>query len=117
MTRVTSILAGGLLWVIPGFAHHSSKAEYDLDHSMTLQGTITNVAWTNPHVHLKIDVKDAQGDLMNWDLELSSPNGLMSQGWRLDSLKPGDQVTVSGYKARDSSKNVVVVTKVVLRRQ
>lgn len=115
MMRAASVVACSLLSVMPVFAHHSSKAEYDLDHSMTLQGTITNVAWTNPHVHLKIDVKDAQGNLMNWDLELSSPNGLMSQGWRLDSLKPGDQVTVSGYRARDSSKNVVAVTKVVLR--
>ena len=83
--------AFGLLLAMPIFAHHSSKA-YDLDHSITLQGTIT-IAWTNPHVRINMDVKDASGNLTNWEVGLSSPNGLMSQGWKLDSLKAGDQVT------------------------
>ena len=58
-------------------------------------------------------MKDGTGKVTNWELELASPNGLMSQGWKVDSLKPGDQVTVNGFRARDGS-NLASATKVTL---
>jgi hypothetical protein len=105
--------AGLLLAALPVPAHHSFRAQYDETKSVTLKGTITKIDWNNPHVLMYLDVKDAAGKHAHWELELSSPNGLMSQGWKVDSLKPGDLVSVSGFRARDGS-NTASIRKVVL---
>ena len=94
--------AGLLLAAMPVLAHHSFQAEYDENKLVTVSGTVTKVAWTNPHVMLHMDVRDG-GKVADWQMELASPNALLRQGWKLDSLKPGDQVSVSGYAARDGS--------------
>lgn len=105
--------AGLLLAAMPILAHHSFKAEYDETHLVTFNGTVTKVSWKNPHVILDMDVKDDNGKVVNWEMELASPNGLLRQGWKVDSLKPGDRVVVSGYGARDGS-HVVNARKVIL---
>ncbi len=105
--------AGLLLAAMPVLAHHSFQAEYDENKLVTVNGTVTKVAWTNPHVMLNVDVRDGRGKIANWEMELASPNGLLRQGWKLDSLKPGDQVTVSGYAARDGS-HLVNARRVIL---
>jgi hypothetical protein len=105
--------AGLLLAAMPLLAHHSFQAEYDENKLVTVNGRVTKVAWTNPHVLLSMDVRDDSGKVANWQMELASPNGLLRQGWKLDSLKPGDQVTVSGYAARDGS-HLVNARRVVL---
>jgi len=97
----------------PLVAHHSFKAQYDETQLITLTGTVTKVIWNNPHVLMYLDVKDDKGKVANWELELASPNGLMSQGWKVDSLKPGDEVSVSGFRARDGS-NMANIRKVTL---
>lgn len=104
---------GLLLFAMPVLAHHSFQAEYDESKLVTVNGTVTKVAWTNPHVMLNVDVRDDAGKVANWEMELASPNGLLRQGWKLDSLKPGDQVTVSGYAARDGS-HLVNARRVIL---
>ena len=98
--------AGLLLAAMPVFAHHSFAAQYDETTLITLTGKVTKMTWKNPHVALNLDVKGDDGQVANWQLEMGSPNGLMQQGWKLDSLKPGDQVTVSGFRARDGSRLV-----------
>jgi hypothetical protein len=105
--------AGFLLAVCPVVAHHSFKAEYDETKPITLVGTITKITWNNPHVLMYLDVKDEKGQVAKWELELASPNGLMSQGWKVDSLKQGEQVSVSGFRARDGS-NMANIRKVTL---
>ena len=114
-TRRLALLAtaGLLLAALPVLAHHSFKAEYDESQPITLKGAITKVIWNNPHVLMYLNVKGDNGKVAKWELELASPNGLMSQGWKVDSLKPGDQVSVSGFRARDGS-NMANIRKVVL---
>lgn len=85
-------------------AHHSFTAEFDATKPVTLKGTVTKIEWTNPHARFYIDVKDPSDAVVNWELELGSPNTLLRYGWKRDSLKLGDQVVVEGYLAKDSSK-------------
>jgi acyl-coenzyme A thioesterase PaaI-like protein len=85
-------------------AHHSFPAQYDADKSVTLTGTVTDVQWTNPHIFIHIDVADEEsGEVVNWALEMGGPNALLRLGWKRDSLKPGDVITVDGSLARDGS--------------
>ena len=111
--RVLLATAGLLMAALPVLAHHSFKAEYDESKSITLKGTITRIIWNNPHVLMYIDVRGDQGAVAKWELELASPNGLMSQGWKVDSLKAGDMVSVTGFRARDGS-NMANIRKVTL---
>jgi hypothetical protein len=95
-------LVGCLLFAaLPIVAHHSFDAEYDEKQPVTITGVVTKVTWTNPHVLLNVDVKEDNGSVTNWKLELASPNGLLRQGWKVDSLKRGDTVTVTGFRARN----------------
>jgi hypothetical protein len=83
-------------------AHHSFAAEYDANQPVTVSGTVTKIDWTNPHIHFYVDVKDASGGVTQWKFEGYPPNMLVRQGWKRDvTLKPGDAVTVYGWKARE----------------
>jgi putative heme-binding domain-containing protein len=83
-------------------AHHSFDAEFDRNKPVIVTGVVTRVDWFNPHAHVFVDVTDESGKIVNWDFELAGPNGLMRRGWRRDSLKPGDTVTVAGYMAKNA---------------
>jgi hypothetical protein len=98
---------------IPLLGHHSFQVRFDEKRGITLSGTITKVMWQNPHVHVDIDAKGEAGTAGSWELELDSPNMLMSQGWKIDSLRIGDQVTASGFPARNGSK-VLSAKKITL---
>jgi hypothetical protein len=95
---------GALLSTPFVFAHHSFTAEYDSAKVMQFNGTVTKVEWTNPHARFYLDVKGDQGAVTNWNFELGSPLFLRKLGWKMDSLKAGDQVTVEGYLAKDGAK-------------
>jgi hypothetical protein len=83
-------------------AHHSFAAEYDANQPVTVSGTVTKIDWTNPHIHFYVDVKAASGAVTAWKFEGYPPNMLVRQGWKRDvTLKPGDLVTVYGWKARE----------------
>ncbi len=87
----------------PIHAHHAFSAVFDANQPVTLNGSVTKVEWQNPHAMVYIEVKARGGTATNWEVERPSPNGLMHQVWRRDSLKRGDALTVSGYLARDGS--------------
>ena len=103
--RLNMLVAGSALLVLglPVLAHHSGAAVFDNTKKIDLTGVVTKVEWVNPHAHFYIDVKDAAGKVTNWNLELASPSILVRNGWKRNSIKEGDMVTVTGSRARDNS--------------
>lgn len=107
MKAVRKILVGsgiGMLLSAPlAIAHHSTVAEYDNKNLSTVTGTVSKIAWANPHVRLYVDVVE-NGEKKTWDFELSSTNSLLRRGWNRNSVKVGDTITVSDfYKARNGA--------------
>lgn len=105
MKSIACILVSGLLAAaLPALAHHSFAAEYDREKPVTLKGTVTLIDWVNPHAWIHMEVKDDSGNTTAWQCELGSPNLLLRNGWRRDTLKPGDSIIVEGSAAKDGSK-------------
>jgi hypothetical protein len=101
MKHVLLTICGAVLWAASLSAHHSFAAEYDGNQPVTVTGTVAKIDWTNPHIHFYVDVKDQAGTVTQWKFEGYPPNMLVRQGWKRDvTLKPGDLVTVFGWKAR-----------------
>lgn len=88
---------------LPVLAHHSFAAEYDSKKPIELKGTLTSLEWVNPHAWIHMEVKDQNGKVTKWDCELGSPNLLMRNGWRKDTLKAGDVIIVNGSLAKDGA--------------
>src|SRR5260370_28206597 len=77
-------------------AHHSFAAEFNAQKPLNLSGVVTKIEWMNPHTYFYVDVTEPDGTVVNWGMEMGSPNGLMRQGWTRNTLKVGDLVTVDG---------------------
>lgn len=100
MRAIVTTGAVVLLAAVPALAHHSFAAQYDVNKPVETKGVVTKVEWTNPHARFYIDVKNDGGDVTNWNFELASPNVLIRNGWKPNTLKIGDAITVAGYLAR-----------------
>jgi hypothetical protein len=110
--RKLAVLMAGAGLLAPAYGHHSFAAEFDQRKPITLSGCVTKVEWTNPHAHFFIEVKETNGKVATWDLEMGSPNVLQREGWTRKSLKIGDDIVIQGYRAKDGSNlaNAVSVT-------
>ena len=93
MLRVVSIVAV-LATTAPVTAHHGG-ATFDTTKTLTLQGTVTEWIWANPHCFLKFDAKDDSGTVRNWVVETGNPTDMSRSGWARSSFKVGDVVTVT----------------------
>jgi len=106
--KLAGFLLSGL-FLASGYAaaHHSFSAEFDSEKPISLTGIVTKVDWTNPHVWIYINVKDEEtGEVANWGIELGPPHGLQRSGWRRETLKIGEQISVDAFMARNGTKRV-----------
>lgn len=87
-------------------AHHPIQAKFDPDVPASLSGIVSHVDWSNPHVHVFVNVTNAQGMVENWAVELESPITLKASGWNAESLKPGDRINVQGLAVRNDTRQV-----------
>ena len=93
-SRTLALAVFGLVLSVPLFAHHGD-AIYDLTaKNITVKGTVTDWVWANPHCVLRFDVND-NGQVAHWVAETTAPPSLIQRGWTKQSLKPGDQVTIT----------------------
>lgn len=89
---------------IPAFGHHSFAAEFDDKQPVNLDGSVVKFEFMNPHSWIYMDIKKADGTVEHWSIETGSTNALFRRGWRKESLRPGDQVSVEAYRAKDGSR-------------
>jgi hypothetical protein len=105
--RAAAMVAFGALVAMPAVAHHSVSAEFDSSKPIEFTGTVKKVEWTNPHIYTQIETKGPDGKVIVYRVEGGAPNSLYRQGWRKDTLKVGETVSVKGIRAkRDDSMNV-----------
>ena len=100
MWAVVIASAGLVTWALPALAHHSFAAQYDATKPVEMKGVVTQVDWTNPHARFYIEVKNERGEVTHWNFEIASPNVLVRNGWKRNTLKIGDQIAVTGYLGR-----------------
>ena len=94
------------LLIIPAaalLAHHSFASEFDITKTITVTGVVTKVEWTNPHSWFYVDGKDEKGKQANWGFEGAAPSLLIRRGLAKTTIKPGDTITIEGYRAKDGT--------------
>jgi hypothetical protein len=104
------MVASFLLLAVSLSAHHG-QAGYNTTETVTVNGSVTDFQFVNPHSIVSLSVKDDKGEAQAWQGELTSPNHLLRAGWTSTTLKPGDQVTMAGYRAK-SGANSMWITKI-----
>jgi hypothetical protein len=92
-----------LAFSAPTLAHHGGGA-YDAAHPLTVTGTVKEFLFIQPHPLITLDVKDDQGTVTEWSVEMTAPNHLVHYGWNGKKLKPGDQITVVGLPSKNGLK-------------
>jgi hypothetical protein len=106
-------LAAAVLVISSAASAHHGSAAYETTKSITVKGTVTSFEFVNPHVRFYMDVKDDKGSVEHWQGEMGPPSMLTHRGWGRTSLKPGDEIAVTGHPSKNGSTSMIV-QKVVL---
>jgi hypothetical protein len=101
---------GWIVFSAPAAAHHAFAAEFDGSKPVTLRGTLTRMEWMNPHGWLHIAVMQPDGTVVNWMGETGAPNALLRRGWTRDTLQPGLELVLEGFRARDGTNRMAAIT-------
>ncbi|SRR5579871_5581435 len=101
---ILGALVAAVALAVPASAHHGGTSLYDISKQVTVNATVTDFVWTNPHVEIEMDAKDDAGKVTHWILEASSPPVLVSHGWNRKSLQAGDAIKVTFYPAKSGAK-------------
>jgi len=110
---IVASLAAALLALAPAAAAHHGYAAFDTTKVVTLKGTVTDFHFVNPHCIIEFDVTGDKGQVQNWKAEMTSPIHLIHRGWSESTLQAGDQVTITGFPAKNGAPSIWT-TKVVL---
>ncbi|HZJ34085.1 MAG TPA: DUF6152 family protein [Vicinamibacterales bacterium] len=102
-----------VMFIAPVFAHHSPAA-FEASKSITLTGTVKEFRWQNPHTWIEVNVPNEKGEQVLWAFELTSPTYLVRAGWKSNTLKPGDKVTISGRPLKSGEPGSAIFTSVTL---
>jgi hypothetical protein len=102
LAAISFAVVGLLAVSVPLFAHHGG-ASYDTSKTVTVKGTVTDYIWANPHVFVKLDVKDDSGNAVHWIVEAQNPVSMMQIGWSKNTFKPGDEVEIDAMPAKNGN--------------
>ena len=114
--RVWILLAGAALSLVASIAsaHHSFAAVYNMQQPITVKGTIVEVRLTNPHSWFYLDVKNEAGETERWAFEAGTPSGMIRNGYKSSVIKQGEEVTITGFQARDPSQHMGMLRELVM---
>src|ERR1700759_2812050 len=107
-TKLAVLIVGAAMAIgaIPAWAHHPFAAEFDATKPVHFEGTVTKVELINPHTWIHVDVKNADGSVINWMVEAGSPNVLLRRGFTKQTVAVGTNVVIDGYQAKDGSNRM-----------
>jgi len=100
---LAGVVVGMFLVAAPARAHHAFAAEFDANQPVALKGTLTKMEWTNPHGWIFVDVKGADGKVVNWAIEAGSPNALLRKGLRKTDFIIGSELVINGFRAKNGT--------------
>ena len=112
ITTLSLAIVAAVAFATPAFAHHSF-AMFDSEKLITFKATVKQLEWTNPHSWLRVMIPDQAGQTREWGLEMGPPARQIQRGWKPDSLKPGDTVTVDIHPLRDGSRGGQLVSAIL----